>query len=286
MGGSIARRLLSEGFEVHGYDPAAGTPGLEDLGLRRHPTLSALAAEIDTVVLSLPDGSFSERVCLGADGLLAGEDSHIICILDTTTTRPREAEHLAAETAERGVDYFDVGLSGSSHMVSEGRGLAAIAGPEAASPTTRALFAALCEDVVEVGGPGDGMRMKLVINMVLGLNRLAMAEALTMGEKMGMDTSSLLEVLKLSAAASKAMTIWGERMVEGDFGQPTSRIRQHVKDVRQMLELGEEYGLPMLGASQLALVARVGMAAGWADLDNAAQIESIRRMSGLPPRTP
>jgi 3-hydroxyisobutyrate dehydrogenase-like beta-hydroxyacid dehydrogenase len=130
------------------------------------------------------------------------------------------------------------------------------------------------------------MRAKLAINMVLGLNRLALAEALVLGEKMGLDTQVLLDMLQRSAARSHAMSIWGQRMVDGRFDQPTSRISQHTKDVRQMLELGDEYEVPLMGASQLAMLARSARAEGYRDLDNSVTIEVIRAMAGLPRRVP
>jgi len=165
-------------------------------------------------------------------------------------------------------------------MVSQGHGLALVAGDTPAPDEAIAMLNSICNDVATVGKSGDGMRVKLIINMVLGINRLALAEALLMGEKMGIDTHGLLDVLSRSAASSKAMSIWGERMVESRFDNPTSRISQHTKDIRQIIELGEEYDLPMLGASTLAMLARSARAQGLHDKDNSVVIEVLRNLAG------
>jgi 3-hydroxyisobutyrate dehydrogenase-like beta-hydroxyacid dehydrogenase len=284
MGGSIAARLLSQGYVVHGHDPAPGAgEHLKASGLVLHGSIADLAAEVELVILSLPNGTISWAVCLGETGIRAAAGSRIRTIVDTTTTRPREAEQIAAELGDD-IAFYDVGVSGSSTMIAGGVGLAIIGGPADPPRSVIAALEAICDHVTTIGGAGSGMRAKLAINMVLGLNRLALAEALVLGEKMGLDTQQLLDLLQRSAARSHAMSIWGQRMVDGHFDQPTSRISQHTKDVRQMLELGEEFEVPLMGASQLAMVARMGRAEGFLELDNSVMIEVVRMMAGLKSR--
>jgi 3-hydroxyisobutyrate dehydrogenase len=280
MGSAIASRLMSQGYEVHGFDPVPGASAtLAKAGATIHGSVSDLARNVELVLLSLPNGRVSESVCLDDDGLARSTGSTVRWIVDTTTTRPREAEQIAERLAGF-PDFFDIGLSGSSHMISEGHGLALIGGGTEPPEVVTHVFESICDDVSHVGGPGFGMRTKLIINLVLGINRLAVAEAIVMGEKMGLDTVELLDVLKRSAASSKAMTIWGDRMVNRDYENPTSRVSQHTKDIGQIMELGEEYDLPMLGASQLATLARVARASGFSDLDNSVVAEVIRLMAG------
>jgi 3-hydroxyisobutyrate dehydrogenase-like beta-hydroxyacid dehydrogenase len=279
MGSAIAGRLLDEGYGVHGFDPVPGAgDSLIALGLVKHDELVSLARSVQLVVLSLPNGSISQKVCSTEDGLSCPGPT-VRWIVDTTTTRPEEARAMSAQLAPA-IEFFDVGLSGSSSMVSQGHGLALVAGDTPAPDEAIAMLNSICNDVATVGKSGDGMRVKLIINMVLGINRLALAEALLMGEKMGIDTHGLLDVLSRSAASSKAMSIWGERMVESRFDNPTSRISQHTKDIRQIIELGEEYDLPMLGASTLAMLARSARAQGLHDKDNSVVIEVLRNLAG------
>jgi hypothetical protein len=97
-----------------------------------------------------------------------------------------------------------------------------------------------------VGPNGAGARAKLVINLVLGLNRLALAEGLLFGLRQGLDGRALLAVLKDSGAYSRAMDLKGERMVEGNF-EAEGKLVQHLKDVELMLEVGHAAGGPAAG---------------------------------------
>jgi len=279
MGTAIAARLLDRGFTVHGHDPAPGAgEGLIADGLVLHPDVRSLSRAVPLAVLSLPNGTISKHACSTEDGL-AAPGTHVRWILDTTTTRPNEAEELAA-ALRPAISFFDVGLSGASSMVRRGQGLALLAGDDEAPPGVYDALEAICNDVATVGRSGDGMRVKLIINMVLGINRLALAEALVLGEKMDIEPRGLLDVLQRSAAKSTAMAIWGDRMVENRFDEPTSRVSQHTKDIRQIMELGEEYEHPMLGASTLAMLARSARAHGLLDQDNSVVVEVIRRLAG------
>ena len=118
-----------------------------------------------------------------------------------------------------------------------------------------------------VGPNGSGARAKLVINMVLGLNRLALAEGLLFGLRQGLDGPALLAVLKDSAAYSRAMDIKGERMLEGRY-EPEGKLAQHLKDVDLMLEVGHAAGAPLMATALHRQLLLAGVAAGWSERDN------------------
>jgi 3-hydroxyisobutyrate dehydrogenase-like beta-hydroxyacid dehydrogenase len=123
---------------------------------------------------------------------------------------------------------------------------------------------------------GDGGRAKLAVNLILGLNRLAMAEGLTFAERLGLDPAAFLEVARRSAAYSQVMDVKGAKMTGGDFA-PEGRVTQHLKDVHLMLEQAErvKQQLPMLEVHADVLEACVREGEG--DLDNSAVIKEIRR---------
>jgi 3-hydroxyisobutyrate dehydrogenase-like beta-hydroxyacid dehydrogenase len=127
-----------------------------------------------------------------------------------------------------------------------------------------------------IGKAGDGGRAKLAINLILGLNRLALAEGLVFAERLGLDPRAFLDVAKASAAYSQAMDIKGRKMVERDF-KPEGFVHQSLKDFTLMRELAAKLGqdLPALELNRSLLEAC--LAAGEGDYDNAAVIEEIRR---------
>ena len=138
----------------------------------------------------------------------------------------------------------------------------------------------LSEKVFYVGPSGSGSKAKLASNLILGLNRLALAEGLVFAEKLGLELESFLELLKVSPAYSVAMDVKGRKMLDKDF-VPQSKIRQHHKDVSIILKYAEKVG-QQLPLSRVHLdVLEKAIEAGDGELDNAAVIGEIRRRNKL-----
>ena len=138
------------------------------------------------------------------------------------------------------------------------------------------IHRALSEKVFYLGPSGSGAKAKLASNLILGLNRLVLAEGLIFAEELGLDLEPFLELLKVSPAYSVSMDVKGRKMLEGDF-EPQSRIHQHHKDVSIILKYAEIAGqeLPL---SKLHMdILEKAIAAGDAELDNSAVIREIRR---------
>ena len=141
----------------------------------------------------------------------------------------------------------------------------------------RPILDALTERVRHVGPNGAGARAKLVVNLVLGLNRLALAEGLLFGLRQGLDGHALLAVLKESGAYSRAMDLKGARMVEGRF-EAEGKLAQHLKDVELMLEVGHAAGAPLLATALHRQLLLAGVAGGLGDHDNSAIIAVLRSL--------
>ena len=123
--------------------------------------------------------------------------------------------------------------------------------------------------------------MKLVVNHVLAIHRLALAEGLLVAEMAGMDMEVTLEVLKDGLAYSRAMDAWGDRMIAGDHEVPFARLRQTHKDSRLIVEQGHALGAPVDLISVVRDVLAEGERSGLADADNSAVIEVLRRRAGI-----
>ena len=123
--------------------------------------------------------------------------------------------------------------------------------------------------------------MKLVVNHLLAIHRLALAEGLVVAELAGMDMNVTLEVLEDSLAYSKAMEVWGKRMIAGDHEVPFARLRQSHKDSRLIVDHGEELGAPVDLISVVREVLSEGERTGLADADNSAVMEVVRRRAGI-----
>jgi len=282
MGSALSGNLVRAGYEVRGYDIAAERMAeLEERGGTPAASPGGAAAGARFVVLSLLHSGIVREVCFGEGGIAEAAGEGLI-VIDTTTSRPEDSAGTAAELRGRGIGFLDASLSGTSGDAWEG-GLVAMVGGEAADfERAKPLLDVWARSVYHLGPNGAGARVKLIVNLVLGLNRLALAEGLVLGMKAGLDLETLLTVLKDSAAYSKAMNQRGDRMIRADYANPVSRLRQHHKDVRLMLEQGQRLGAPLLLSAVHQQVLQAGELGGLADADTSAIIEVLRRWAGIP----
>jgi len=132
-----------------------------------------------------------------------------------------------------------------------------------------------------LGAAGNGGRAKLAINLILGVNRAALAEGLVFAERMGLDPAAFLAVARDSAAYSQVMDIKGPKMVSGDY-TPQGFIHQSLKDFRLILALAASRGQQMPLAALNAAVLEACVKRGEGERDNAAVIEEIRRRKSPP----
>ena len=283
MGTSMSTRMLAAGYPVVGFDPDAAARSAHEA---RGGTIAAgpadVAAQCRVVILSLPSGEISRSVCLDDGGIREGATDQTI-VLETSTVLPEQVQATGGLLRGLSIDFLDAALSGSSDMVARGDTLGMVGGSADGLAVADPILRTFCKDVRHVGGSGDGMRAKLVVNQILSLNRFALAEGLVLAEKMGMDLQPLLGVLQASAAYSKAMDMWGQRMVDGHYTEPISRIRMHNKDARLTIDEGRRLGAPMLATTQLNALVQVALANDLGEADNAVIFEVLRRMAGLGP---
>ncbi|MPZ73289.1 MAG: NAD-binding protein [Nitriliruptorales bacterium] len=283
MGTAMSTRLLAAGRAVVGFDPSPGARANHEA---RGGTLAGSAAEVAAssrvVILSLPNGQISRSVCLDDGGVRDGATPATV-VVETSTTLPDDAATTAAQLREFSIAFLDAALSGSSDMVARGDTLGMVGGDAAALTVAEPILRTFCKEVRHVGGSGDGMRAKLVVNQILSLNRFALAEGLVLAEKLGLEPEQMLGVLQASAAYSKAMDMWGQRMVERRYSEPVSRIRMHNKDAQLTMDVGRRHGAPMIATTQLNAIVQIALANDLGEADNSVIIEVLRRMAGLGP---
>ncbi len=277
VGSALAQNLLAAGFAVLGFARSeASRSNLARLGGRVAASASAVAAEASRVILSLPDSEVVDQVVSGPGGLLAA-GTGLRLVLDTTTGEPERTEALAARCASRGVLWVDAPISGSSEQIRRRHGVVLVGGERAAYAACLDLIQAVAERHYYLGGPGAGARAKLASNLILGLNRLALAEGLVFAERLGLDLPAFLAMLKTTPAYSCAMDVKGDKMVRGDFA-PQSRAAQHHKDLRIILECAARAGQSLPLASLHKGILEQAMAAGEGDLDTSVVVQVLRRM--------
>jgi 3-hydroxyisobutyrate dehydrogenase-like beta-hydroxyacid dehydrogenase len=276
MGSVLARRLIAASFIVTGYDiDAAKTDGLVAQGGRAAASIGDVARAADTIILAVFDTAQVEEVVEGQILAALGDGSGRI-VMCTSTCDPDRIAALARRVEPRGLRFLETPVSGTSEQVRRGEGVGLIGGDPAVAVQVTGVLDAVFPVRFHVGGPGDGGRAKLAVNLILGLNRVALAEGLVFATRLGLDPQALLKIARGSAAYSQVMDTKGAKMATSDF-TPEGRARQTLKDVHLMLDQAARYGqaLPLLEVHRDVLAACV--AAGEGDLDNSVVINEIRR---------
>lgn len=265
VGSALAERFQAAGLSVVGYDcrrdATQGIPSAE----------SALAAALQAriVVLSLPDSSVVEEVIREIEPGLAMK-----IVVDTTTGDPERTAALARRLEDVNIPYVDATIVGSSKDVREGKVVVMAGGQTAVVRECEPLFRCFASKWFHLGPCGSGSRMKLVVNLVLGLNRAVLAEGLSFAKVLGLDPKTALEVMRASSTYSRVMDTKGEKMIAGDF-TPEARLSQHHKDVRLILAAAERAGgtLPLSQLHERLLTELE--AQGFGDRDNSAIIRAF-----------
>jgi 3-hydroxyisobutyrate dehydrogenase-like beta-hydroxyacid dehydrogenase len=276
LGTALAERLLRAGLPVVGYDRAPDRcAALAALGGRPAGSAGEVARAAPRVVLCLPTSDVVEEVLAAAAGdLRPGQ-----VVADATTGDPDRTAALGARLAAAGVRYLDTTVVGSSEQVRAGDVVVLVGGERAAADACADLFAAVAREWFYLGPGGAAARMKLAVNLVLGLNRAALAEGLAFAKAVGIDPGEALRVLRAGAAYSRVMDAKGPKMVAGDF-RPQAKLAQHLKDVRLILESAARAGAAVpLSAVHRELLERL-VAAGLGDADNAAIIRAFDAAAG------
>jgi len=276
MGRAMAGRFIAAGHAVCGYDRREeACREAAALGVEILPDAQAVAKAASPVFLSLLTSQQRHELLWGAQAM-AGALERGALLLDTTTGRPEDTVADAQRLDAHGVRLVDVSVSGSSQTVAEGRAVAIIGDTEAGAARYAHLIATFCKAQFCMGAPGQGNRVKLIVNLVMGLNRLVLAEALALAEKGGFDLRVVLDILRAGDSHSVAMDTKGPKMVAGSYEPVAARLAQHAKDVDLILQYAETVGADVPVTALHAEMLRRALERGVGELDNAAIFEAYR----------
>ena len=245
MGSSLAKHLIAAGYPLiaHDVDPAK-VDVIVKAGGKKVASPDLIPPQVDVIIMSLPTSQVVNHVVHNDLKLFATGRKGLI-VLDATTADPMMSEELAEQLAEKGIIMLDSTISGTSDMCAVKDTIFMVGGKESVYNECKPIFDAMCREHVYMGPNGKGAVIKLIVNLVLSLNRMALAEGLTLAKKAGLDQLQTLEVLKKSAAASKIMDQKGYRMVNRRFLPPSGHLLIHYKDVRLMMALAAKLDCPV-----------------------------------------
>lgn len=263
MGRPLARRLTVEGFDVRGWnrshlpeDLVAGIPLCQDL---------QGAAAADVSLFMLEDSSATDAVLDRLDPHL--RPPHLV--LDMGSSDPARSRVHAARLAARGIGWVDAPVSGGPESASDGTLAVMAGGTEADVSRARPLLEAVGGNIVHVGPPGAGHTTKVINQIIVGLAIEAVAEALTLAEKCGLDPCAVQQALRGGFADSRVLQIHGTRMVNRAY-TPGGKARTHLKDLRLAQSLASSVGARLPHLESLVTLYQTLVDQGGGDLDHSA----------------
>ncbi|HEU5472275.1 MAG TPA: NAD(P)-dependent oxidoreductase [Actinophytocola sp.] len=269
MGAAMAATLRRAGRDVVLYnrtrdraERVAAESGASVTGTAR-----AAAGGAQVVIVSLADDAAVRSVYRGPDGLMAGLRPGAI-VLETSTIAPGTVRELAPAVAERGAVLLDAPVSGSVALVERGELTFMVGGAPEAIERARPVLDILGRRTFQLGGPGSGATMKLVVNSALhGLNQ-ALAEALVLAEKAGLDRSAAYEVFAASALGAPFVQYKRAAYEHPESAPAAFTLELVAKDLALVAGLAEEVGAVMeqLAANRRVVAAAVDAGLGAADM--------------------
>lgn len=278
MGKPMARNLLKAGFPVVVYNRSQGAIAeLSQAGATPATSPKNVAEQTDVIITCLPDSPDVESVVLGSDGILAGARSGML-LIDMSTIAPATSKKIYTELKIKGIQALDAPVSGGDIGAQQGTLSIMVGGEKAAFDRALPIFQAVGKNIVHIGDAGAGQVTKACNQIVVAMTVQAIAEALTLAKKSGVDPAKVRDALLGGFAQSRVLEVHGKRMLEGSF-QPGFKLDLHRKDMNIVLQTAREVGLPLLGGSQVTALMDALIAQGKGELDNAAIVTLYERLS-------
>jgi 3-hydroxyisobutyrate dehydrogenase len=273
MGGAMAARLVDTGQKVVVWNRTPQrSQALAEHGAEVAESPGAAARDADLVLVCVADPDAQRDVLFGDGGVLAGGAVKGV-LVSTSTVAPADVVELARHTPA----VLDVGLLGNHQHAREGKLRLYVGGQESTVDQIRPLLEPLAQQVLHAGPLGSGMQLKLLMNLLMGVQVQAMAEAVALGVSGGLDRRTVLDAITVSGFATPVMGFKAKRLGSGNFADPDFRLRLMAKDLGLAVAQGRQDGLrlPLTAAAQQTHAA--GVERGYGDEDCAA----VARMVGI-----
>ncbi|MEX0268860.1 2-hydroxy-3-oxopropionate reductase [Leptolyngbyaceae cyanobacterium UHCC 1019] len=278
MGKPMAKNLLQAGYIVTVFNRSrAAMDELAALGAQLANCPSEVAQQSDVVLTCLPDSPDVEAVVLGDRGILSGSRPGMLYV-DHSTIAPATSRKLYDALKLSGVDALDAPVSGGDIGAEQGTLSIMVGGDEAAFGRSLPILQTIGKNIIHIGDAGAGQVTKACNQIVVAMTVQAVAEALTLAKKSGVDAAKVRDALLGGFAQSRVLEVHGQRMLDRTF-QPGFKLNLHRKDMNIVLQTGKELNLPLLGTAQVTELMSALIAQGKGELDHSALITLYELLS-------
>jgi len=280
MGRPMARNLLKAGYPLIVHDVTrAAVDDLVAEGATAGTSPRQVAEAVDVLITMLPDSPQVREVYLGPDGAFEALRPGWLAI-DMSSIAPSTARELAERAAAAGADMLDAPVSGGDKGAIAGSLSIMVGGTDAAFARAAPIFEALGKTIVHMGPAGAGQVTKVCNQVVVAVVIEAVSEALVLGAKAGVDPARIADVLQGGLAATKVLELRRSNMLGGTFG-PGFRVRLHLKDLKNALDLAREIDVALPAAAGVDQLMRAMAAAGRADYDHSGLITMLEDLASF-----
>ena len=280
MGRGMVANLLKAGFVVSVWNRTASrVEPFVAHGATVGASPADVAAHSDIIIICVSDTPDVEAVILGENGVIHGVNSGAL-VIDMSTISPHATRDIAAKLAEKGVHMLDAPISGGNEGAENGT-LSIMVGGEAAQ-FARAMpaFEAMGKAITHVGDIGAGQTVKLVNQILVVVNALAVSEALLFAQAGGLDLEKTLTAVAGGAAGSWMLSNRGPQVIERDW-RPGFTIDLQQKDLRLVLQAADQMGVPAVGTSLVFNLYRALQAQGLGEEGNHALVKALENLAGF-----
>jgi 3-hydroxyisobutyrate dehydrogenase-like beta-hydroxyacid dehydrogenase len=277
MGGTMAGRLLAAGHSVYGTSLSRADAGaLEERGLQWRATPRAVAGAVEVVFTSIPDDDALNDVASGPDGILAGLGAGKTWV-DMSTVSPQASREVAGRVREGGAVMLDAPVSGSVPQAQAGTLTIMVGGDEAAYDDVAPMLRELGTPT-RVGGNGQGLVLKLAINISLAVQMLAFAEGLLLAERSGVDPQLALELMTQSPIGSPMLKARAPIILDPP-DEAWFDLRFMQKDIELAIDAGRRLEIPLPTADRADDVLKWARSLGYERRDLAALFQVLERLA-------
>jgi 3-hydroxyisobutyrate dehydrogenase-like beta-hydroxyacid dehydrogenase len=283
MGRGMVKNLVEKNHSVTVWNrtPEKSEALKKDLNLTIAPTLQSLAETSDTILICVSDTPDVEAVLFGKDGDsgLAKNLRPGTTIIDLSTISPAETKRFSETLAEKNITLLDAPVSGGSEGAAKGTLSIMVGGPEDAFNRIKPILEAIGTRITHMGPSGAGQTTKLMNQILVVVNMLAVSEALLLGCAAGIDLLKAVHAVEAGAGGSWMLSNRAPQAIEG-YWKPGFSIDLQQKDLRLVLESARELGLPLLGTSLVHQLYNKLQSDGKGGLGNHALIQALEDLSG------
>ncbi len=278
MGSQMSRKVLEAGYPLTVWNRKKEKAApLISVGAKWADSPKAVAQASDVVITMVTDSAASEEVICGKNGVLEGAHPGLI-LVDMGSIAPEMSRSIAERARAKGIPMLDAPVTGNPRVAFEGKLGIMVGGPKETFDACLPILEKMGIKIIHVGENGKGTTLKLINNLIMGVAIEAVAEALVLAGKAGIDPAKVVEITSVGGARTGAMEVRGPRMIQHDFS-PHFSANNMYKDLSSALKLADEVGVSLPAPSISREMLRAAKSQGKGDMDSCAVVTVIEALA-------